>query len=113
MEVKHQTHRYLASHLMFSMGFPLYGYFMTASTPNFAYVIARCELLHLEYNGFIIIPLCGGETSNSTILGWLVGIRPRSPYKIIHTTTVWARTTTVDTTGKQLSGPNVYQGFPL
>ena len=34
------------------------------------------------------------------------------PYKITHITTVWARTTTVDTTGKQLSRPHVYQGFP-
>ena len=35
-----------------------------------------------------------------------------SPYNIPHITTVCAHTITVYTTGKQLSGPHVYQGFP-
>ena len=35
-----------------------------------------------------------------------------SPYKTTHITTVWAHTTTVYPTGKQLSGPRVYQGRP-
>ena len=36
-----------------------------------------------------------------------------SPYKTTHMTTVWALTTTVYLTGKLLSGPHVYKGFPL
>ena len=35
-----------------------------------------------------------------------------SPYNIPHITTVCAHTITVYTTGKQLSGPHVYKGFP-
>ena len=35
-----------------------------------------------------------------------------SPYKTTNISTVWALTTTVYTTGKQLSGPHVYQGLP-
>ena len=36
-----------------------------------------------------------------------------SSYKTTHVTTVCALTTTVYITGKQLSGPHVYKGFPL
>ena len=35
-----------------------------------------------------------------------------SPYKTTHITTVWAHTTTMYPTGKQLSRPRVYQGRP-
>ena len=35
-----------------------------------------------------------------------------SPYKTTHITTVWAHTTTMYPTGKQLSMPRVYQGRP-
>ena len=76
---------------MFLKGVPYIFMYTAIST----YLVARCNIPTMS-----LVP--------RRIL-----IPPRKWYKITHITTVWARTTTVDTTGKQHSGPHGYQGFPL
>ena len=69
-------------------GFP---FINLCTTPIFAYLtylVARCKT-------FRLVPFTRG-----------------SPYKTTHITTVWAHTTTMYPTGKQLSMPRVYQGRP-
>ena len=80
MEVKHQTHRHSkgwsASGPMFIRGFPLYGYFMTVSTPIFANLSPVVNYSSSGKMVWIFSRHYGGETSNSSTLLGSIGIRP-------------------------------------